>query len=52
MPVPLDSFTVGFLADELDDLLRGREVRNVGIGEDRVVVVTFADSPGESALPL
>jgi predicted ribosome quality control (RQC) complex YloA/Tae2 family protein len=47
VPVPLDSFTVGFLADELDDLLRGREVRHVGIGEDRIVVVTFADSPDE-----
>jgi predicted ribosome quality control (RQC) complex YloA/Tae2 family protein len=47
VPVPLDSFTVGFLADELDDLLRGREVRHVGIGEDRIVVVTFADAPSE-----
>ena len=47
MPVPLDSLTLGFLCDELDDLLRGREIRSIGIGEDRVVVVTFTDAPDE-----
>lgn len=47
MPVPLDSLTIGFLVDELDRLLRGREIRGIGIDEGRIAVITFADTPEE-----
>jgi predicted ribosome quality control (RQC) complex YloA/Tae2 family protein len=46
MPVPVDSFTLTFLAAELASLLRGREISEVGIGEGRLLVVRFAGEAG------
>jgi predicted ribosome quality control (RQC) complex YloA/Tae2 family protein len=46
MPVPLDSFTIAFLARELDRLVAGREIAGVAIGPDRTLAVTFEGKPG------
>ncbi|MFZ1945935.1 MAG: NFACT family protein, partial [bacterium] len=46
MPVPLDSFTITFLAKELDRLLAGREIAGVAIGPDRTLAVAFEGKPG------
>lgn len=57
MPVPLDAFTVTFLARDIDRLARGREIRSVGIATDRVLIVDLADQLGlkflyDSGFPL
>ncbi len=44
MPLIIDSFTVTFLADELDALLAGRMARSVYISDDRVLSISFARS--------
>ena len=43
MPVPLDSFTITFLARELDRSLRDQEIESIAIGDDRVLVVSLVN---------
>jgi predicted ribosome quality control (RQC) complex YloA/Tae2 family protein len=45
MPVPMDSFTITFLARELDRLLRGRQIGEVAIGPARTLAVAFEGKP-------
>ena len=46
MPLILDSFTVTFLAGELDLLLKGRELRGVYISDDRVLSISLKGDKG------
>lgn len=43
MPIPLDSLTLSFLARDLDQLLRGRQIESVSIGDDRILAISFAE---------
>jgi predicted ribosome quality control (RQC) complex YloA/Tae2 family protein len=46
VPIPLDAYTITYLARDLDGLVRGRAIEGVAIGEAKMLAIAFTGDVG------